>query len=299
MGRNGTVCGVTFEGADLVDRVVIDPREFADDLVEVAEGVWASRTSRDVSYPAMGHNRTLAVEDESFWYAHRNRCVLAVVRRFPPSGPIFDVGGGNGVVAAALVAAGIDAVLVEPGDDGAANARRRGLRPVVHSTLEDAGFRPCSLPAAGLFDVVEHMADDRGFLREVAGLVQPGGRLYITVPAHRWLWSVDDDIAGHHRRYTKRSMRRLLEDVGVRPEYLTYTFGWLAPAVFAFRTVPSRLGRRRQVTVERRQREHSLPRGRAGSVAGELLRREAELIERGRALAVGASVLAVATVAAG
>ena len=40
------------------------------------------------------------------------------MRRFPPPGTVFDVGGGNGFVTLAIQNAGMDAVLVEPGPEG-------------------------------------------------------------------------------------------------------------------------------------------------------------------------------------
>lgn len=52
-------------------------------------------------------------------------------------------------------------VLLEPGPDGVRNARRRGVRQVLRGTLEAAGFLPDSIPSAGLFDVLEHIEDDR------------------------------------------------------------------------------------------------------------------------------------------
>ena len=70
------------------------------------------------------------------------------MQAFRPKGAIFDVGGGNGYVAMALQRSGIDAVVVEPGP-GALNAKQRGLRLVIQSTLEDAGFKNESITAFG------------------------------------------------------------------------------------------------------------------------------------------------------
>ncbi|MDA7629059.1 hypothetical protein N8843_10560, partial [Verrucomicrobia bacterium] len=69
------------------------------------------------------------------------------------------------------------AVLVEPGPAGAMNANHRGVKTVIQSTLEDAGFAPDSLPSAGLFDVVEHIDNDVDFLRLIHSYLQPQGTL--------------------------------------------------------------------------------------------------------------------------
>ena len=91
----------------------------------------------------------------------------------------------------AIKNAGFDAVVIEPGIQGAMNARNRGLSPVICSTLEDAGFKDHLIPAVGLFDLLEHIKDDISFLKTVKDLLIPGGRLYITVPAYSFLWSVE------------------------------------------------------------------------------------------------------------
>ena len=70
------------------------------------------------------------------------------MRRFPPAGMLFDVGGGNGFVAAGIERAGWPAVVVEPGRGGAENARARGLDRVIQGTTENAGFAPGSMPSA-------------------------------------------------------------------------------------------------------------------------------------------------------
>ena len=125
------------------------------------------------TYPDAGNAFCFQVEDGSFWFHHRNACILGAVRRFPPAGPVFDIGGGNGFVARGLVQQGFPAVVVEPGPEGARNARSRGLDPVVCAALDDAGFRPGALPAAGLFDVLEHLDDDVDVLRRLGVLVAP------------------------------------------------------------------------------------------------------------------------------
>ena len=127
----------------------------------------------------------------------------------------FDIGGGNGYVSKGLEDQGVSTVLVEPGIQGCLNAKAKGLSTVVCSTLENAGFQNNTLPAAGLFDVVEHIENDVAFLSSVNQYLVSGGKLYITVPAYNALWSAEDTDAGHYRRYTLDSMGKTLKAAGL------------------------------------------------------------------------------------
>ena len=99
-----------------------------------------------------------------------------------------------------------------------------------------------SIPAAGLFDVLEHIQDDRGALTNLHRVLQPGGRLYIAVPAYNFLWSGEDDHAGHFRRYTLNLLRQRLVEAGFTVDYGTYFFLILLLPVFLLRALPAKFG---------------------------------------------------------
>jgi len=247
-----------------------------------------------VSYPTDGNALCFQVEDNSFWFRHRNRCITAVVGQFPPGGAILDIGGGNGFVARALIDAGYDTTLLEPGAEGAANARtHRKIPNVIHSTLEDAGLAPGSVAAAGAFDVVEHIEDDGAFTARLYSLLQPGGLVYVTVPAHQWLWSAADDEAGHFRRYSTARLRACFEAEGFEVLYTTYFFEALLPPLLLMRTLPYALGfRKRRVASD--QTEHMTGGGFLSALLQKLLAREVDAIAHRRTLPTGTSCLLVA-----
>ena len=217
-----------------------------------------------------------------------------MVRRFPPEGVFLDIGGGNGFVSKGLNAAGFACALVEPGVDGALAAHGRGVDPVICARLEDMQLSPASVSAAGMFDVLEHIEDEDTALEQAHALLRPGGRLFLTVPAYQFLFSVDDVAAGHFRRYTISSLTRTLERSRFRVEFASYIFAPLPPIVFALRTVPSRLGLRRESDPDRDAAEHN-PSGIAARVMDGLLSAELGWIDAGRPIPVGGSCLCVAS----
>jgi SAM-dependent methyltransferase len=251
-----------------------------------------------ISYPADGHLQCGELDESSFWYRHRNRCLLEALHAFPPAEPLFDIGGGNGAVAIALQNAGRRVVLVEPLAEGAHHAHRRGVRQVICASLEESGLRAASLPSAGLFDVLEHIPDDVGFLQRLRALLARDARLYVTVPAYAALWSSHDEIVGHVRRYDTRMLANTVASCGFRIEHVSYFFSPLPFAVFALRTLPERLSQSLRASRlnarERRMREHLPRRQWLGRAVERLLQFETSAIRRGRSIPFGSSVLLVA-----
>ena len=66
----------------------------------------------------------------------------------------------------------------------------------------------------------------------------------MTVPAYQWLWSDDDELSEHRRRYTVSGLRRVAARAGFTVEYATYMFWPLPPPIALLRALPSRLGLR-------------------------------------------------------
>jgi SAM-dependent methyltransferase len=256
-------------------------------------GIWSSNRTAKVAYPEGDHATCFGLEDASFWFRHRNRAIVAAVTRFAPAGFILDIGGGNGFVARALLDAGFDTVLLEPGEQGARNARvTRRIPDVVCASLEDAAIHDGSVPAAGMFDVIEHIENDRAAAADVRRILQPGGLFYLTVPAFNWLWSAADVDALHFRRYSQAAIEAALEP-NFEIVYMTALFERLVPAFFLARTVPYVLGMRGR-TAKQFHAEHQ-PGGARGTAALErLLRHEIRRIETGRSLQWGSTLLVVA-----
>jgi SAM-dependent methyltransferase len=257
-----------------------------------SEGIWMAQHGEAIFYPPEARINCYKIEGESFWFRHRNACIQQVVKLFPPDGPIFDVGGGNGIVALYLMRNGIDVVMVEPGMEGCRIAMSRGVKQVICSTLESAGFPQGSLPGIGLFDVIEHIKDDVGFLKGVRRLLEPNGKLFVTVPAYQFLWSQRDINSLHFRRYTLRGLIRLLNSTGFQVEYGSYFFSFLPFPILARRTIPYHL----QICnkSERSNKEHTLSRGLIGKMINQLLKYEVSRIGKMQSIPSGGSCIIAA-----
>lgn len=280
---------------------MINVRHVAANLVQRESGMWRSAWSQPVSYPEGGHAASLQAEDRSLWFRNRNACVRAAMAPHRPQGPLFDVdvGGCYGFFARALLAAGLPTILVEPGPQGAADALHRGVEHVVCATLGSAGFRARALPAVGTFDVIEHTKDNAGFVGKLVRMLQPGGWLIATVPAHGWVRSDANQTAGHWRRYGRRYGRRSFEGrlrlAGLELAYAMTFFRCLPVSIPLGCVLPFRIGLRRPcVEPDIETRQYGVNVGLRVRLASRLLASEVPVIAQGQSMAFGTSILAVA-----
>lgn len=187
----------------------------------------------------------VAAEDRHFWFEGRLRAIEAVVAPLVASWAdgyrVLEIGCGTGQVLALLerVCAGGTVVGMDLLWDGLPYARRRTSCPLVRASSTSPPFR-VRFDLIGLFDVVEHLDDDAGFLKRSRSLLTPRGALVITVPAHRALWSVVDERAHHCRRYDEEDLRALLTRCGYRIEFLSPFLGSLYPLMRLSRRLPGR-----------------------------------------------------------
>lgn len=260
------------------------------DLIRTGTNVWELPAESSTAFSGDVHASLAQIEAASYWFNHRNDVIAAAVRRFPPKGPIFDIGGGNGYVSIGLKKAGFECIVVEPGEVGAANAASRGF-PVIRAPFQNLMLGDETISSAGMFDVLEHIEDDVAALTNLHRVLQRDGRLYLAVPAHNVLWSAEDVTAGHFRRYTIGSLSTRLRKAGFAIEYGTYFFSILVAPIFLMRTLAVFAGR---TSGGDAKRDHSLPRGVVGAIVRRSFTGELSAIAAGRSRTFGSSCLLIA-----
>ena len=138
-------------------------------------------------------------------------------------GSFVEVGTGEGWLAKTLLDSGWRGTGYEPGAAAAARAEAQ-LAPEINEgrfRLERRDWLTTDSPASEVDLVVsamvlEHLAPEREreYFRQAARHLRPGGRALLLVPASPTHWGIEDEVAGHYRRYTPQSMRQLLALVG-------------------------------------------------------------------------------------
>jgi SAM-dependent methyltransferase len=87
----------------------------------------------------------------------------------------------------------------------------------------------------GAFDVIVHIEEDERVLANVSRALKTGGWLLVTVPQHRWLWSVVDEHACHVRRYTREGLLAKVQAAGLSVDFVTSFVSLLVPLMWLTR----------------------------------------------------------------
>jgi SAM-dependent methyltransferase len=148
---------------------------------------------------------------------------------------VLEVGAGLGEFAAQL--SGLQRHVVTDVDPAcvASMATRFADRPEVEARRLDLATGEVEVgdlvSTALAINVLEHIEDDRGALRQLAAVVEPGGTVVIWVPGYQQLFGDFDRAVGHVRRYTPATLRDAftgagLEPLDVRPVNLLGGIAW-------------------------------------------------------------------------
>lgn len=175
-------------------------------------------------YPAEFFKLLYKVEDTNFWFVSRNKIIQSLFKKYLGTGSnqVLEIGCGTGFVLKGLENQFPNYQLEgsEIHLEGIKFAKER--LPKVEFLQLDATNMPFEnqYNAIGAFDVLEHIEEDEKVMQEVHKALKPNGLSFISVPQHQWMWSINDDIAYHKRRYSRSEMKQKLTNNGFEIKYI-------------------------------------------------------------------------------
>lgn len=181
-----------------------------------------------------------------WWYVARRKVLEKLIERrapVPAEARILEVGCGTGHNLEMLERFGtVDAIEVD--SEARRMAEQRLGRKISSARLPQLrGIERGAYDLVAALDVVEHIDDDRATIATLAQCLKPGGKLLVTVPAHQWMWSAHDELNHHKRRYSKRALRRLIEESPLRLDSIGYFNSILFPLAVAARLASKASGK--------------------------------------------------------
>lgn len=168
--------------------------------------------------------RFFELGESYFWLSGQNILIDETLSRYLD--PAHDVTGGRGLRILDLgcgpgnmlrrlrrwgTVVGTDFSL-----DALAFARTKGVSRVLSCDSIALPFASASFDCVIALDMLEHVEDDVGTMREIRRVLRPDGVFLFTVPASMALWRHHDVMYGHFRRYSRRDLRARVERADLR-----------------------------------------------------------------------------------
>lgn len=217
--------------------MMTQPYHLIDDFVCYAPSLLGDSSH----FPKENFKEIYEVEKGHFWFESRNKVIIHFMNKYLTSfnkPKVLEVGCGTGFVLEGIAKVSPSYILsgTELYLEGLRFARSRS--PQINFFQADARDLPFKeqYDAIGAFDVVEHIEEDIDTLNSCYRSLKPGGFLFLSVPQHMWLWSYQDELACHKRRYTRKEMSQKLISCGFTIKEITSFVFTLLPLMYISRS---------------------------------------------------------------
>ena len=181
------------------------------------------------------------IEETHWWYKARRAIIFDWLTRVLASyknPKILDIGCGTGFNISHLHQLGYDQVTgLDFSLDALEYCRSRQLKTLIRGDAENLPICPAHYDIAITLDVIEHLRNDLHALSEIHRVLKPGGTLIIFVPAFQFLWSLQDEVGHHQRRYSAQELKEKVKQAGFELKKLSYVNSLLFPVVWLGRTI--------------------------------------------------------------
>ncbi len=181
--------------------------------------------------------------------------IIEALKVLPSDGNVLDIGCGNGAMLSEIRKLGEWHLFgIDSSESGVKLARSEGL----DVRFADANTELLSHFTANSFDliltveVIEHLQDPRGLLRQAHTLLKPNGRILLTTPYHGYLKNLLIALAGkgdshydplwdagHIKFWSQKTLSIALEETGFRGITFKgagrYPFIWKSMVLSAFK----------------------------------------------------------------
>lgn len=147
-----------------------------------------------------------------FWFRIRRDFILQIFNKYVGKNSlVMEVGTGTGYIARELKRNGYNVEISDVHKQFLDFRKNKAIQKRYQFDINESPFIE-HFDAIGMFDVLEHIEEDRNVLKNVRKMLNDDGRVIITVPAHSWLWSRYD--YSHKRRYNLKRIRAIFRDSG-------------------------------------------------------------------------------------
>lgn len=240
------------------------------------------------------------IDNKHFWFRVRNEILLQTIKSNLVNwskASFLEIGSGSATVLEFLSQGGMTNLAGCDINPLAIELSRERLPNITHNecSYEDFVSQGYKSDSIGMFDFIEHLEDDLPPLKVAHTVLNQGGKLFVSVPAHQELYSNVDRLMSHYRRYSKESLERSLRQAGFRTVKVQYVMQTMYPLILLKRfIVPTPMPKTPEGIFETLIKEVDAPIAPVNALLKYWLRAEYYLL-RSLNLPFGGSLIACAT----
>ena len=176
------------------------------------------------------------IERIHWWWEGRRELISFLLKGKRPV-KILDVGCGTGETLTFIKKMFPKAKLygVDSSISAIKYSKQRGHKNILKSLAEKLPFKDETFDVVLFLDVLEHIKNDQKVINEAKRVLKKNGSIIITSPALSFIWSAHDTEQGHKRRYTRRAIRALANEAGLKTSFISYFNFFLSPPIITIR----------------------------------------------------------------
>ncbi len=150
------------------------------------------------------------IELSHWWYRVRRLLAKQLLQKYAfDAKKILDIGCGTGALIKELQAEDKEIYGVDMSETALNFCKKQGVKNLFQAQATNLPFEDKSFSAILLLDVLEHIENEDKVMTEIKRVLKPGGVVIIFAPCFKFLWSNQDEISQHYRRYTMSQLKEL------------------------------------------------------------------------------------------
>jgi ubiquinone/menaquinone biosynthesis C-methylase UbiE len=171
-----------------------------------------------------------------WWIQTRNDLIKKLLQKHlkNKNAKILDLGCGTGFNYNSISEFG-DCYGLDISKSAIEQAKKFKYKKLITGNALKTRIKENTFDAVLCMDLIEHVEKDDELLNEVKRILKKEGICLFTVPAYKFLWSKDDELACHLRRYTLKQIKTKIKNLGFEIKLLSYRYFFIfLPTILLF-----------------------------------------------------------------
>lgn len=187
------------------------------------------------------------LENTHWWHITKRELIANYIQKYIDTSEkkinILEIGAGTANISGEFIEKAYVTIL-DKSKLSISYCRKKGVKDLIHVDFEKyKDYKKNHYNIVITSDILEHLKNDYQALEKIFFMLKKKGVLIIHSPANPKLFSYWDKVLGHYRRYEKKKLHRLLQQIGFKVTHSSYRIFFLYPFIIIFRYINELLQR--------------------------------------------------------